>query len=307
MMGFPVFRAFGASVGYFFVHFITIFKILWLPALLLTALQFLVTTSIFDAMPTLAGVEDSEDPFAVYEAMAPMFRAIGWVLLATAIVYPMMAAGLLRHVVRGEAPRLPFYLRFGLDELRILVAFIFLYVIYSVVFGIGVIILHMPGLILLLVSTPAAIAGFALGAVVFICFLIWFSVRMSVVFAAGIGERKIGIVTSWMRTEGHFWGLFWYRTLWTVLLVALVIGMLTLFFSITLGGAVAWMAASAPLTDEEALRQAEDMLGLFSNFSSPRFWLMAGVNWLYLVLHTALTFIPAGVAYRYLTGSECGE
>ena len=63
---------------------------------------------------------------------------MGLIYLSAAIAYPMMIAGALKHVVRGEAPRMPFYLSYGLDEIRILLSYIILVIMVSLVAFVGV-------------------------------------------------------------------------------------------------------------------------------------------------------------------------
>lgn len=128
-MKLPVFKALGASLSYIGAHFFTLIKIMWLPALLLTGVMAYVMPTVMDAQMQLIAVEETGDPTDVLALLGPIFKSSGLMYLAAAIFYPMIMAGVLKHVIRGDAPRLPFYLQYGGDELRLLLAYILIFII----------------------------------------------------------------------------------------------------------------------------------------------------------------------------------
>ncbi len=304
-MKFPVFTAFSAGLAYIVTHFFTIIKILWLPTLLLIAVQVYLMPSMIDAQMQLDSVEASGDPTAMFAAMGPMLRTSGLLYLAMAIIYPMMIAGLLRHVIRGEAPRLPFYLWFGADELRIVAAF-FLLIIMTIILSIaGFLLVMVVGLILSIVAGALGGILMGLGALVLVGVLIWFFVRMSVVYAAAVGERTVGVAESWNITEGHFWGLFFYWILWVAALIILTFG----FIVLTSSGYISLMMEMMLSTsDPSAMEQLEtrmlEMQGDMWDLSKPGAWVSVISTYIFTIVYTALSVVPAGIAYRYLVGEE---
>lgn len=310
-MRFPVFKAFGASIAYIFAHFLTIIKILWLPMLALIAVQIFVMPSMMEAQLQLAAVEETADPSEVFALMGPMMKSVGILNLVALIAYPMMIAGLLRHVIRGDAPSLPFYIGFGADELRIILATILLILMTGIIYAGGFLALMAVGLAISAVASAIGGVIILVGAVVLIGALIWFMVRMSLVYAAGVGEKKIGIAETWNLTKGNFWGLFFYWFLWWIILVGVSIA----FMAVVMPGYIPLMmefvAASADVGADSSVvedinRRLLEVQASMWDVSNPGAWLQMGVMYLFTMTSIAMWVVPGGVAYRYLQGSERG-
>ncbi len=173
-MNFPVFKAFSAGLAYIVAHFFTIIKILWLPTLLLIAVQLYLMPSMIDAEFQFGNMEQGGDPAAMFAVMGPMMRTTALLYLAMAILYPMMIAGLLRHVIRGEAPRLPFYLWFGADEFRIVAAFLLLIIMTIILYIAGFLLVMVVGVILSLVAGALGGILMGVGILALVGALIWF-------------------------------------------------------------------------------------------------------------------------------------
>jgi hypothetical protein len=304
-MNFPVFKAFSAGLAYIVAHFFTIVKILWLPTLLLMAVQVYLMPSMIDAQVQLGGMEQGGDPTAMFAAMGPMMRTTALLYVAMAILYPMMIAGLLRHVIRGEAPRLPFYLWFGADELRIVAAFLLL-IIMAIILGIaGFLSVMVVGLTLSLAA--GALGGILMGfaPLVLLGVLIWFFIRMSIVYAATVGERTVGVAESWNITAGHFWGLFFYWILWALLMIVITL----IFFALISPAYMPFMMEMmSSMSDPSAMEQVEtrmlEMQRDMWDLSRPGAWLSIISTYLFTMVYTAMWVVPAGIAYRYLVGEE---
>lgn len=113
----------------------------------------------------------------------------------------------LRAAVRPEESRFA-YLRLGMDEVRVLVtalalwvAFFLIYMVSALVVGIvaGIFIAAAPR-VAVFVALPLGLAMFAL--------LLFFYIRFSLVFVLTMERRKIIIGESWNATKGRFWTLF---------------------------------------------------------------------------------------------------
>lgn len=315
-MKLPVFKALGASLSYIGAHFFTLIKILWLPSLLLTGAMAYVMPTVMDAQMQLIAVEETGDPADVLAVLGPIFKSSGLMYLAAAIFYPMIMAGVLKHVIRGDAPRLPFYLQYGGDELRLLLAYI-LIIIISVVaviagfLGFGVL-SAVLGIALGAVSPEAAgIVIFLLGLVAMVA-AIWFALRLSLVFPAAIGARSVGVGETWQATEGSTFGLFFYWLIWLIFMAVLMTpigllvagGFLSVFTDI-LTAAIADPSSADRLSEEFERRIFEAQAEMWDR-SSPGFWMMMLGSWLSLIVQYGLTSVAGGVAWRYLTGEERG-
>lgn len=307
-MRFPVMTASGAWLAYLATHAVTIFSILWLPAAIMVAVNFAVMPQMLEAQIALAGVEESDDPAAVLEALGPVMRTAGISYAVAALAYPMMYAGLLRHVIRGDAPRLPFYLRFATDEAHILGGFIILMIMWTIIavaFLLGFLVLGLlgglageaAGGIAVLVAGLAGLAAMA-----------WFAVKTSLVFPAAIGTRTIGLAQSWRETNGAEWGLFFYWLIWVGAIIVLGV-ILGVVFAAGYFGMLVELFQSAG--DEAAAAEIERRMLEWQieqyDLSKPGGWLFAILNFLGFVVGTAVSVAPAGVAWRYLKGEAGGS
>lgn len=304
-MKFPLIKSISASFVYFLSHFLTLVKVLWLPTLLMMAVTVYVMPSMMDAQVRLYESDEASDPMAAFQAMGPLMGSMGLFYLAMAIFYPMMIAGVLRHVVRGESPGLPFYLRFAGDELRILGAVIVLILLYAILYIAGFLAVMALGLGLSAVAPAIGGVVTFLLIIALVCVMIWFMVRLSIVFAAGVGARTLGVAVSWRTTKGAFWGLFAYWIFWFVVtfllalayMAAVSAGYLALFQEM-------FGAAQDPAAIKEIERRMIEMQRDLWDLSKPGAWGYVVATYAYTLISTAIWSIAGGVAYRYLTDRQ---
>ncbi len=308
-MSFPLFKAFFAGVALFLSHLLTIVKILWLPALLMMAAMAYLMPSVSEAQMQMAQLPPDADPSEAFALMGPMWRSTGLMYLAMAVLYPMMTAGLLKHVVRGETPRSPFYFQFGFDELRVLAAFVLIIVMSIILVIVGSLVVGALAMIIgmLLGSASPALAALLVGVLTLVpaVVAIWFMIRLSVVFAAGIGTRSIGLGQSWTATRGASFSLFFYWLFWMIFLfivsVPVMLFMMGDYFSL-MGEML--MSASDPAAVEELERRLLETTSEMWDRSKPGFWGLIAANYVYVMFNAAVWGVGGGVAWRYLTGGE---
>ncbi|MGE0408298.1 MAG: hypothetical protein AB7P23_03440 [Amphiplicatus sp.] len=300
-MRFPVFKAFAAATAYVATHVLVLLKILWLPALLLTGALIYAMPGYLEAAMAAAGLESNPDPAKAMAVFKGLASTGGLLLLANLVLYPMMMAGVLRHVVRGEAPSLPFYLNLGGDELRLVLTIILIAIMVGLVYLVGVVGLVALSAAFVAVSPKiggilAAVAGLAgIGA------LVWFALRLSMSLPATISVRKIGVAESWRVTKGAALRLLGYWLLWAVVLMiagALYLALLTPEFFGAMGEMM--KAAHDPsATAEIEHRMMQIQLAKWDR-TQPGFWIFAGGNYLGTIAYLGVTYSALGVAYRYL-------
>ncbi len=305
-MKLPVFTAFGASISYIAAHFLTLLRITWLPALLMMAVMAYVMPTMLEAQLNLAASDGDE---AVLVTLGQSVKSSGYVYLASAILYPMLVAGVLRHVMRGDGPRfLPFYLWFGADEFRVLVCYIIWVVMLSVASFAGMLGVIVAGLASSLAAPAVGGIVIALLTAVFFIALLWFALRMSLIFPATVAEREIGIGRSWQVTKGAVWSLFLYWILWGVLL-AFIAGVYAVFGA---GNMLAMLPeVIAAGTDEAMMKELEqrmlEMQMELYDMSKPGFWTYSIATYLYMIISISFSSVAGGVAYRYFSGQERGR
>lgn len=299
---FPAFKAIRSSFGYFISQAPTIIKILWAPAALMMAAQLYFTPKMVEAQFAMIDLEaEGADPSLILTQFSDMLPSIGALYLVMAIAFPMMIAGLLRSIVRGETPSLPFYLRYGGDELRVLVAFILLIILVMIIYLVGAVAVFA----ITAVSSLAGgtIAGVLSGVAMLVFFggMVWFLVRMSLVYAAGVDGKTLGIAQSWAMTKGSFFGLFFF---WIVIMVVMALFLL-LFVGVSMPGYFADMyqliqAADDPGAAAEIEKRMIDAQIALYDLSKPAGWLYAAATYVMTIVSTAIWVAASGIAYRYL-------
>jgi hypothetical protein len=276
-----------------------------------------VMPPMMQAQLQMAGLEASgADPSEVFAMLGPVIKGTGLIFVASLLLYPMMIAGVLKHVIRGEASGLPLYFQYGGDELRVLLAYILIFIIAIVAVIAGGLgfggLSAVVGVALGSVSPEAAGIAIFLLALVAIIVSIWFTLRLSLVFPAAIGARSVGIAETWQATKGSTIGLFFFWLIWLIFLAVLMtpvsllmVGGFFSVFSEFISAAIADPSAADQLSEEFERRILEMQANMWDR-SNPGFWLVMLGSWLSLIVQYGLTSVAGGVAWRYLSGEERG-
>jgi hypothetical protein len=308
-MKLPVIKAFATTFAFVFGHFLDVLKIVWLPLAAILGTTYWFELRTFPIMSQMSSVGGRPDPQEVLRSIGPLLQGEGLLFLALLIFMPMLYAGILRFVIRGQKPSLPFYLRFGGDELRVLLTFILLLLlIIGVCIGGGVVIGVAAG-VLGTVAKPAAGIVVAVLALAFVIFMIWLLLRTSLALPAAISTNQIGIGPSWSAAKGNVWSLLLYWILWAVFLlvidgiyISLVMpdyfhGMGDLFRAIQLH-------AGDPAAVQQAIREWE---GPMMQSVVAHLPLRIGASFVAGIVLYPLIISSAGVAYRMLTEGSSSE
>lgn len=193
------------------------------------------------------------------------FASFATIYVVVIAMFLVLFAAAYRAVLLPEQDRAA-YLRFGMDELRLLAMGLFLIII-------GIIGMVIVGLVAIaLVAAIGAImgpqAGFIAGLLTYVaclCLYIWCWVRISSAGALTILHQRIVIRDAWGLTRGHFWSLFGgYFVIFLTIFVAFI-----LFFAATLSSYFVdmWQAAGNPVA---TARIAEAQM--LSNGPGSPFW-----------------------------------
>ena len=301
-MAFPVMKAFRTTLAYLQQHAPDLLKALWLPAVLLVALQFYAISPLFTAMAAILELGDNPDPA---EAAAFLGEFVKWgalLTLGSAIVIPMMTVASLRHIVRGETQREFFYLRYGGDELRILAAYVLLTVMVMLIAIVGGLAVSIFALIFALAGPAAKALAASAGNFGVNVLTAWFRLRLSVLFPASIATRTIGFGVSWEATKGDVLRLLLFWALIGLILIPVgLVAAAPLF-----GDLLPLMQKVAEAgSDETAAREAlipllRRLASIFS-LANPQAAFLAPIFVLSTMASTAIVNVAGGAAWRLLT------
>jgi hypothetical protein len=214
-------------------------------------MSFLMRPFLTAQMQMIGGGSSAGDPEAALAHIGAMVGRMLLFALLFLILYVILFAASQRAVLQPERQGF-FYLRLGMDELRLLA----LTVIFFVAFYAGLMVVT---ILMSLVMGILAAATHSVGTVgvilvfefvAIIAFMIWFWTRFALAFPLTLMREKIIIGESWRITRGRFWTLF---------AAFLVIFLITLLLwsaasVVTSGSYFAQLARSAG--DPAAIREA---------------------------------------------------
>ncbi|MEQ1929640.1 MAG: hypothetical protein ABL957_03790 [Parvularculaceae bacterium] len=304
-MKLPVFKAIGASFAYFMSHGLDLLKALWLPTLLFNAAIIYALPKYMGPMLAIMELGPTPNPQQAAALMGPALQWIGVILLAAFVFQPMSYVGAMRHVLRGQSLRAPFYLGFGADELRVAAAFILMMIMFTLVYVVGA---------LSFVALTAALGALAIGAAapvvlvlggVFSAVMVWLALRLSLSLAATVAEKKIGLPYSWRAGKGNSAALLLYFLFWIAVMVPAAALYMMLVMPNYFGDVQALVAAGDDLAKAHEVQvrmTREQVEGLAPG--SPGFPLRAATIYVYNLFMNALWTVPPAIAYRYLAADK---
>ena len=244
------------------------------------------------------GTVDPQQAMAALSAALPMALLLFVVSIAA---YLIIFAGILKLVIRGQKPSLPFYLGFGADEWRLLGTWLLMMLIFI---GAEILIVIASALIGFLAVNLGGVGGVIAFVAILALFvaLIWLCVRFSLATPATIGAETIGIGPSWNISKGNVWRLLGYWVIWGLILVVveiLVLLMVMPGYFQAMGDIFA--SGGDPAQLQRATQEMTDAaLGLY-DFSSPLNVLRLVLSGVIGALVFATVAVSGGVAWRLMT------
>jgi len=220
----PIGRTIGEAFDFALGRYLTILGVVWLPLLLLVAMQYYVLVPYFAHLfefVRFAAQHAREHPLPPPELAA--MRPLIWSADALAVVISIwMQVGIAKTVLDLRTGPHFFYVPVGLDELRVIGGYlVFLAIIYGGMLALGIVIAIAVLIVYALVSGGAftwdiaawmrpwlggglmALIALIVGA------LIYVQVRFTFLLVpATVAEKRFGLWRSWQLSKGNFWRIF---------------------------------------------------------------------------------------------------
>ncbi len=309
-MQFAVFRALAAIGAYLFMSFPTVLRIVWLPAAVALVANILAVPFGLDAAIVAAGASTA-DPSVAADRSAASALLVTALNAVAGLAYLMMVVGVMRHLVRGDAPKGPFYLFVGVDDIRVIATFIVAILVIGVVYVGGVLVAAIATAAIGFVAAALGVGDAALFVLLPVALLavfgvvLWASARVYVAAPAAVAERGIGVGSSWRLTKGAVFPLSAYLLITGVASFALVLGAQIIAVPELLGF-IRGVAAALP--DESAVLEAQSKLAQSVrprwDAANPQNYPFFASIYVANVISALTAAVPASVAYKLLVSAQ---
>lgn len=300
-MKLPVFRAIGATFAFAIQHWLDILKIVWLPVVLMFVFYVLVMPGYSSTMAELSALGPTSTPEEINQRMMailpPALMLTGVMLAFNLIIF----SGVLKLLVRGERPHLPFYFALGMDELRMVAAWLISFGALIAVFAATFVLMQLGSLLASMGPGPGVLVNFlAIIGCMIVCFFL--SLKLSLASPATIGTRKIGIIPSWTATEDNVGPLLGYWILWALMSIVLSVVLSPLLTPPGYGEAVRDLMFSGTESEiEAAVKRLQEISMSMYKFSDVGNTIRLVATFLINIVIFVFMAIAGGVAWRYLT------
>ncbi len=293
-MNFRILKAFAATFAYLAGHWPLLLKAMWLPALIMAALQLYAAPRLFSGLADMILLGPNPAPEAATAAFASFGGSLIWYLVSGFIFFPMLTVASLRHIIRGEEPSAPFHLSYGADETRIMASNFLFNLMIIVISIVGELVVGVLAAVLMLVGAGGAarsVGAFAVNIVT-----AWFQVRMSTLFPAVIATRTLGFGEAFASTRRDWLALAGYWILIGLVILPLIAVLLTPMALPVMGDMVA-IKTDDPATTAAFLQALAASL----NPASAGFWLAAAALFVLTIAVNAVVNIASAVAWRFMS------
>jgi hypothetical protein len=234
-------------------------------------------TSFDDVMPVLSAY------MAIFAVVLPVS------LIASAMIYAAVSRSVLRP---GESAF--GYLRLGMDEVRVLVVSVVLFILFAVL---SVVLFGIVGMVAGF-STAADMPALWLVVVLLvfaaIALFIWLAVRLSLAIPITMAERRIAIFDSFAVTKGRFWPLLGMALL--AFVMSIVVGLLGSLVAMPIQLATGGLNGLAGLEGES--------IPTILQAAWPAIAAWVVINAVISALQVAVIYAPFSAAYRDIKGGQ---
>jgi hypothetical protein len=253
----------------------------------------------------MASLDPSAGGADAMAAMSAMMPIIFITMLLSLAFYLVIFAGVLKLVIHGEKPKLPFYIGSGADEFRLLGTWVLLILVFIGAYLGFVLVVGAAGFLALSSPLAGGIAMLVAGLAAMVAFC-WLMLRMSLATPATIGQRTIGLGPSWNVAKGNVWRLLGYWIIWGLIFMLLEFVIISVMMPGYFQAMGEIFAAAGAGRTEEAQAAVEQMnqasLGMYDGSLGAIARFAAGT--ILGTMAIVVFAVAGGVAWRLMTDTS---
>lgn len=296
-MKFPVFKAIATTFAVAAQYWLDLLRIVWAPVTLFAVASVIYSSAFQHYLLEVA----SSPPYQQQGFPPAFFELLPYVaasLLISTVFGVMTTAGIHKLVLRGEKPALPFYLNLGMDEGRLFLTGLVFVCIFFLVQVTMIVLVGLVSAFSAISPMVGSAAGFIL-VIVTMFFLIRLLLRLSLVTAACVDTRRIGVKPSFAATRGNELPLLGYWLMWIVMGCALQIVATAILVPESFG---AYQAMLNPGSPESHQLAQEAMVASARSFdpATPLGIARIAVSWLFAAIQIVFGLLAASIAWRMI-------
>jgi len=251
----------------------------------------------------IEGMEAS--PPANFQDMFPVFEAYGQAMSHTLWLMPIsLAVGSVIHAAVARGVLTPEdkafgYVRFGMDEVRVLVVSIVITLAAILIYCLAIAVVIAIGAVA--IATEQAWMGLVVVLAIFaaVALMVWLAVRWSLAIPIVVAEKRFAFFDSFALTRGRFWPLLGMAIIAGLLSVVIWFLSMIVVMPVSMMSGMGMMSAMGASTDPSAMLEAFDP-------TSPWMIATAVLNAIIYALMVGVVYAPFSAAYRGIAGSRSG-
>jgi hypothetical protein len=251
----------------------------------------------------MEGMEAS--PPANFQDMFPVFEAYGQAMSHTLWLMPIsLAVGSVIHAAVARGVLTPEdkafgYVRFGMDEVRVLVVSIVITLAAILIYCLAIAVVIAIGAVA--IATEQAWMGLVVVLAIFaaVALMVWLAVRWSLAIPIVVAEKRFAFFDSFALTRGRFWPLLGMAIIAGLLSVVIWFLSMIVVMPVSMMSGMGMMSAMGASTDPSAMLEAFDP-------TSPWMIATAVLNAIIYALMVGVVYAPFSAAYRGIAGSRPG-
>jgi len=249
----------------------------------------------------IEGMEAS--PPANFQDMFPILEAYGqamshtlWLMPISLVVGSVIYAAVARGVLT-PADKAFGYVRFGMDEVRVLVVSIVITLAAVLIYCLAIAVV--VALVVVAIATEQAWMGLVVVVALFaaVALMIWLAVRWSLAIPIVVAEKRFAFFDSFAMTKGRFWPLLGMAIIAGLLSVVIWFLSMIVVMPVSMMSGMGMMSAMGASTDPSAMLEAFDP-------TNPWMIVSAVLNAIIYGLMVGVVYAPFGAAYRDIVGSR---